>query len=208
MSDLCGRSYFHGLAQLVLNVHTQVVLIHFIIFERTLFLIISGRQHRGCLFRTARSCNLMALNKPCMKHLIYPVSPLTVLNGLPFLHSEKFLVIGGRIPLTASTSSFTTHLHIVFPTQHIRILRPPVYTKITIIRKLCFTLRTFLGGDNDYPISTLRTINCRRRSIFQHFDRFNISRSNIREITSLHTINDKQRSIGNIVTKLIFHIGQ
>ena len=143
-----------------------------------------------------------------MKHLIYPVSPLTVLNGLPFLHSEKFLVIGGRIPLTASTSSFTTHLHIVFPTQHIRILRPPVYTKITIIRKLCFTLRTFLGCDNDYPISTLRTINCRRRSIFQHFDRFNISRSNIREITSLHTINDKQRSIGNIVTKLIFHIGQ
>ena len=139
----------------MLNVHTQVVLIHFIIFERTLFLIISGRQHRGCLFRTARSCNLMALNKPCMKHLIYPVSPLTVLNGLPFLHSEKFLVIGGRIPLTASTSSFTTHLHIVFPTQHIRILRPPVYTKITIIRKLCFALRTFLGCYNDYPISTL-----------------------------------------------------
>ena len=125
-----------------------------------------------------------------MQQFIYPVNVFPVL--ISFIISRVSKHIGIIHISTRIFVSCTQALHVGFSLADFRHCRPAVYTKKSIKISSQFSFFSAFGSNDYNTIGTGRTINSRRRSIFQHFNRFNIIRIQCRIVTR-HPVNNKHR---------------
>ena len=192
----------------MLHIQAQVVFAHVIALERALFLIESGgEQGRGAV-GAARSGHLMVLHDAVVEHLVHPVRPVAVLNGFPLVGREDGGVVGRGVPLARRAIGLAAHVHVVLAHQHVGILRPSVDAHITVVGQTRLSGLTFLGGDDDYAVGTLRTVDGGRGSVLQDFDALDVRRCDVGEVGALHAVDDEERLVGNVVGELILHVGE
>ena len=118
------------------------------------------------LFCSATNSNLIITDRRYSENLIEPIGPF----------SERSRIIINK-------TAIWINIQVSFILQH-SIFRSRTHLKLTAILELksftgsnvhlCFTFSTLLGGNNDYTVSTARTIHGSSRSILQYLHGLNI----------------------------------
>ena len=151
----------------------------------TILLEISGTQIITYLFCSATNSNLIITDRRYSENLIEPIGPFSERSRVIINKTAIWINIQVSFILQHSIFRSRTHLNLT------AILELKSFTGSNV--HLCFTFSTLLGGNNDYTVSTARTIHGSSRSILQYLHGLNIMVTQEWYIVHKHSINHIER---------------
>ena len=86
-------------------------------------------------------------------------------------------------------------LSILIRTENVNLLSDVLDAVESIITNLCLTSLTAICGNEDYTVSTTRTVDGCRRSILQHCDVLDVACRNITDTVNGESVNDIKRVV-------------
>ena len=138
----------------------------------------------------------MALRQHVLAEEVFlPVDGLDALVEVKVVEHAKLIVEGVEGALATQCGILVVRHHILVGIKHIHALRHGLGLQIAIVAHHGLATFGILGGDEDYTIGTLRTVDGGRGSVFQHGDVLDVVRGKVAERTALETVDNDERGV-------------
>ena len=162
----------------VIQIDTTIITLIIGIFHDTILIEVVQRSKEFSLFSTTGKREAMALYDSSPQHFVLPVST----SILYFTYDLTIGYVGTRCCLYLVENTF-----VIFRIQNFNHIFLYLHSNKTAIVYLHLTGSTFFRCHQNNTVRTTGTIDSCCRSIFQDFDRFDISRVYVTDGASCHT---------------------
>ena len=120
---------------------------------------------------------------------------LLILIQVEVSERTETLFEAADIRCTAESSTLIVVLNVLIRSHGVKSLGNVLSLNVTIVRNYGLTRLSTLGGNQDYTICTLRTIDSCRSSILQHGNVLNVRRSNVTDAGYWESVYDVERRV-------------